>query len=196
MPVRYPDAVTRLDIEIRPLVPADTATYVAFLGRDAFTDHPEWAGCFCYFPHADHEGNKFSLEAVDENREAASAMVASGTMRGYFACVDGQPVAWCNANLLSSYTIFDEDASTPGPVGAIGCFVVVDRFRRKGIARRLLDAAVEGFRAAGVKQVVAWPRKDAESEAENHLGPLSLYLAAGFEIAGEQGRNIKVRKRL
>ena len=185
-----------LDIEIRSLAPADTSAYVDFLGRDAFTDNPKWANCFCYFPHGDHAGKKFDVSAGDENRAAASAMVQAGAMRGYFAYVEGRPVAWCNANLLENYTIFDDEGVAPGTVGAIGCFIVVDRFRRKGIAGRLLEAALEGFRAQGVIEVLAFPLPDIDSEADNHLGPVGLYLAAGFEEIGRAGRSLKLRKRL
>jgi GNAT superfamily N-acetyltransferase len=178
------------------LDPADSGSYADFMSGEAFTDHPEWAGCYCWFPHAPHAAKKFDLEAVEENREAACAMVTRGAMRGYLAYVEGRPVAWCNANLLSSYTIFDDDGTDPAATGAIGCFVVVDRFRGNGIARRLLEAALEGFRAEDVREVVAFPRPDADTAADNHLGPLSLYLAAGFEEAGTVGRSIKVRKRL
>jgi GNAT superfamily N-acetyltransferase len=195
--LRYADRVDEeLDIEICPLLPSRAAEFLQFLGEDAFADHPRWAGCYCVFPHAEHAAGKFNVESRDANRAAAAAMVAQGTMRGYFAYVGGRAVAWCNANLLSSYTIFDAEDSDPAKTGAIGCFVVVDRLRGKGIAKRLLEAALEGFRAEGVTEVVAFPRPDADSAADNHLGPLSLYLGAGFEEAGTVGRSVKVRKRL
>ena len=185
-----------LEIEIRPLGPGRAPEFLQFLGGEAFADNPKWANCFCYFPHGDHAGKKFDVNAGDANRAAAAAMVERGEMRGYLAYVAGRPVAWCNANLLDDYTIFDNEGAAPGTVGAIGCFVVVERFRRKGIAGRLLDAALEGFRAEGVNEVLAFPRPEADSEADNHLGPVGLYLAAGFEEAGREGSSLKLRKRL
>jgi ribosomal protein S18 acetylase RimI-like enzyme len=82
-------------------------------------------------------------------------------------------------------------------IGVIFCFVVAPECRRQGVARALLDAACEGFRSAGFKAVQARPARHAEGAAANHLGPLSMYLAAGFSIVAETpGGDVFVRKEL
>lgn len=181
-------------VEIRALGTSDGATYCAFFDNVAFADNPGWADCYCYFPHA-RQGTD-SLADGAKNRAQANAMVAEGTMRGFLAYVDGQAVAWCNANVLSSYTIFDDDGANPGPVGIIACFVVAADHRRQGIATALLDAACAGFQESGIEIVEAYPRRQADSAADNHLGPLAMYLSAGFEVVGEAGESVRVRKRL
>ncbi len=70
-------------------------------------------------------------------------------------------------------------------LGAIVCFLVEPSHRGQGVARRLLDAACEGLRAQGLKVVEANPRTGSKSAAENHFGPLSMYLAAGFSLHRE-----------
>lgn len=188
--------MTELDVEIRELRPELGAEYLAFFDDVAFVDHPEWAGCYCRFPHADHANGNWDLHAGETNRAASAAMIERGEMRGYMAFVDGEPVAWCNANLRSSYTMFDPDDRDPSKIGTIACFVVAERFRRRGIAGQLLAAACDGFKRDGVRVVEAYPRPDEESAAENHLGPLSMYLSTGFEVVGKEGSSVVVRKLL
>jgi GNAT superfamily N-acetyltransferase len=184
------------NIEIHPLSPGRRADYLEFFDHVAFAGNPKWANCFCYFPHADHAGKRWNVDDGATNRPAAAAMIDGGSMRGFLAYIDGQAVAWCNANILSNYTMFDEDERDPDTVGMIACFVVAESQRRKGIASALLEAACQGFKEAGITVVEAYPRPKADSAAENHLGPLSMYLAAGFEVVGEDGSILRVQKRL
>ena len=53
------------------------------------------------------------------------------------------------------------------------------------LADFLLEAACEGLRRQGLRIAEANPRTAAASAAENHLGPLALYLSAGFTVHRE-----------
>ena len=75
-------------------------------------------------------------------------------------------------------TPHDPDADR---LGQITCFVVAPAHRRSGVARALLDAACEGLRAQGLAIAEAAPKPGLEGDAENHFGPMSLFVAAGFE---------------
>jgi GNAT superfamily N-acetyltransferase len=183
-----------LAIEIRELVPERLPHYLAFFDHAAFQDNPEWAGCYCFFPQAPQ--GQWDDKDGEHNRAAATDLIARGEMRGYLAYDGETPIGWCNANLRASYTILDRDKPDSDAVGAITCFVVAPPYRGRGVARRLLDAACQGFRQRGIRLVEAYPRPGADSEAANHYGPLSMYLAAGFEPVGEQGQNLIVRKTL
>ena len=90
----------------------------------------------------------------------------------------------------------EESREPRGSVGSIVCFVVAQPFRGQGIARRLLEAACEGFRARGMEVAEGYPRKEAVGEAANHTGPLALFLQAGFEIYHQDEGTVVVRKRL
>jgi GNAT superfamily N-acetyltransferase len=184
-------------IEVKELTPELRDTLLTFFERDAFADHPKWASCFCFFPHAPHDQEKWPERTAAQNRADTTRMIDARTMRGYVAFVDGKAVGWCNANDLTRYTITDDPgAGEPGHVGGIACFVVARPYRRTGVARALLDAAVEGFRRAGYRMVEAYPRAGTESDAENHTGPLALYLEAGFVAHGEVDGATIVRKEL
>jgi ribosomal protein S18 acetylase RimI-like enzyme len=82
-------------------------------------------------------------------------------------------------------------------LGVVFCFVVAPEVRGQGIARLLLDAACDGLAASGMSAVQAKPSKQAEGAAANHLGPLAMYLAAGFTVVREtEDGDVFVRKEL
>jgi ribosomal protein S18 acetylase RimI-like enzyme len=81
-------------------------------------------------------------------------------------------------------------------IGAIVCFVVAKPHRGLGVAHHLLEAACEGFRQQGFEIVEAYPRKEAQGEAANYHGPLSMYLAAGFVPVRDAEGVVVVRKTL
>jgi ribosomal protein S18 acetylase RimI-like enzyme len=91
----------------------------------------------------------------------------------------------------------DEPEPNAAAIGVIFFLVVSPEHRGQGIARALLDAACDGLKSQGLAYAQARPRKQAASAAENHLGPLSMYLAAGFSILREDDEgNVYVQKRL
>lgn len=185
------------DIVVRELTPQLRDDFLAFFDHDAFQDNPRWASCYCFFPHAPHDREQWNARSAEQNRAATAEAIGSGGMRGWIAYLDGKPVGWCNANDRVRYTMLDDPGTgEPGHVGAIACFVVAKPHRGSGVARALLDAACEGFRRRGVKFVEAYPRPDAATEAENHTGPLAMYLAASFEARGEVDGSTIVRKEL
>ena len=184
-------------IEIRALTDDLRADWLAFFDRDAFPDNPKWASCYCFFPHAPHDHEDWHARSGTTNRTDSERAIRGGAMRGYLAYVDGKVVGWCNANDLTRYTHLDDPgAGEVGHAGVIACFVVAKPHRRTGVARALLDAACEGFRRAGYRTVEAYPRVGAATDAENHTGPLALYLEAGFTAHGEVDGATIVRKTL
>jgi ribosomal protein S18 acetylase RimI-like enzyme len=185
-------------VEIRPLEPARLADYLRFFDTRAFTDNPRWAGCYCYFPYNDHAASRWHSRTGEQNRAAMSSCIASGLARGYMAYRDGEVVGWCNAAPWTSYPMLDDESeANAAAVGVIFCFVVAPEHRGQGIARALLDAACGGLAAQGLAYAQARPRRQAGTAAENHLGPLSMYLAAGFAVMREDDEgNVWVRKRL
>jgi ribosomal protein S18 acetylase RimI-like enzyme len=119
-------------------------------------------------------------------------------MQGYLAYSDGSPVGWCNAaprHLL--HALDDEPTPDAEHVGAIICFLVEPSQRGHGIARALLDAACNGLRQQGLRIAEGNPRVDTSSSAENHFGPLGLYLSAGFTVHREDDDgSVYVRRHL
>lgn len=169
---------------VKPLAAADRDAYLHFFDHVAFADNPRWATCYCQFPTADHDAVPWKERSGTENRASACSRIDAGLQRGVVAVAGGQVVGWCNAGPRSSMTVFDDDGPDPlqPPCGAITCFVVAPAWRGKGVARALLDEACGMLRATGLSVVEAWTAPEAQGPAENHTGPLRMYLAAGFEV--------------
>ena len=180
---------------IQELTPELLDDYLLFFDQIAFVDNPKWASCYCYFPHAPHDVEKWPRRTGEQNRAAVVESICDGRMHGYLAYQDDKPVAWCNAGPRTRVTILDPDADAE-KIGSIVCFIVAKPHRGKGLARRLLDAACEGFRRQGVEIVEAYPRPDAHDDATSHFGPLKMFLAAGFEPFKENNGSVIVRKTL
>ena len=125
----------------------------------------------------------------DEQRpERMRRLTERDTAPGVIAYVDGEPAGWCGfgpreemGRLQRSRTIQQLDDM---PVWSVVCFVVKSGFRRRGIARAMLDAASEYARAHGAPALEAYPIDPSGgrvSAAFAFVGTTSMFEAAGFE---------------
>ena len=170
-------------VEVRAVTSEELADFLRFFDGTAFSDNPKWSSCYCQCFYEDHSVVKWADRTAAQNRAMACERIQAGLMQGYLAYVDGSPVGWCNAaprTLL--HALDDEPIPDAAQVGAIVCFLVEPSHRGRGVAKRLLEAACEGLRKQGLRIAEGNPRNEATSNAENHFGPLSLYLSAGFTV--------------
>lgn len=171
---------------IRPLSPKLLPDFLTFFDGTAFSDNPNWSSCYCQCFYENHSIVKWSERTALQNRAFACERIQARSMQGYLAYVDGAPVGWCNAaprHLL--HALDDEYTPDAEQVGAIICFLVEPSHRGRGVARQLLEAGCDGLRAQGLRIAEANPRAAGTSAAENHFGPLGLYLSAGFSVHRE-----------
>ncbi|HQR22730.1 MAG TPA: GNAT family N-acetyltransferase [Burkholderiaceae bacterium] len=180
-----------------PLTPSRLDDYLRYFDTRAFSDNPRWSGCYCYFPLHDPDTTDWSRREPAENRNAVSACVRAGTARGVLAYADADVVGWCSAGPWSQFPML-ADASQPqsGRTGVIFCFVVAPEWRGQGVAAGLLAAACGELKSQGLQVAHARPLRNASGPAANHLGPLPLYLKAGFRIVREDGEKVFVEKTL
>jgi GNAT superfamily N-acetyltransferase len=174
-----------MSLEIRELKPELVEDYLAFFDHDAFTDNPRWAACYCMFPHVTCEGDEWNARTAAVNRAAKRELIRVGRAQGWLAYVDGRPAGWCHAAPRMSLARYWESDELPVEnaevSGSIVCFIIAKCNRRQGVASRLLAAAVEGFRRQGLRYAEAFSMSDPADDAQAHVGPLAMYLAAGFE---------------
>jgi GNAT superfamily N-acetyltransferase len=80
---------------------------------------------------------------------------------------------------------------------SIGCFLVDEAYRRRGVASALLRAAIGHARALGARAIEAFPRAGSDlRDEEVWTGPEALFLGHGFEIAPDAKSYPVWRKRL
>ncbi len=187
-------------VKVRPIGPALLADWLRFFDREAFTDNPIWASCYCAFNHLAVTQEEWADRSAAENRAEMQGRIACGAQRGYLAYVDGETAGWLNAAprrelphlaRLPAFTIDD-----PERVGTIACFVIAPPFRHHGLARALLDAACGDFARLGLAFAEGFPAKDPQNDGQAYHGPPALYQAAGFAVLEERGPYLHMRKPL
>jgi GNAT superfamily N-acetyltransferase len=174
-----------------------------------FRDNPYWSGCYCGFFDDPRPEQELGALGAPERKKMRSERILSNRATGFLAYIDGKVVGWCNAGPRTSYVSLQhlskavEDPTES--VGSILCFVVASRYRRSGIATRLLESACALFKRSGLQYAEGYPRTKPANvdnpynipEAHlNYYGPLQMYLKAGFKIHRQFDKFAAVRKAL
>jgi GNAT superfamily N-acetyltransferase len=129
-----------------------------------------------------------------KNKQNMRALVRDGREPGLLAYDDGVPVGWVAVapreeygQLLRSRAYAPQDDDTG--VWLIVCFYVDPRAKRRGVARALLNAAVEHAFARGATAIEAYPH-----ERGDYMGSPDLFAKAGFEALRIAGKRTLVRR--
>ena len=77
-----------MGIEVVSLEPGRLEDYLRFFDQVAFTDNPEWAGCYCLFYHVP-EG-EWEARSAAQNREEAAGLIRAGAL-SRFPGLRGRP---------------------------------------------------------------------------------------------------------
>jgi ribosomal protein S18 acetylase RimI-like enzyme len=201
--------VESVSYRIERLTPALGADYLRFFDHEkgpAFADNPEWAKCYCHYYEVPVAVSWPSFDGP-ANRDAMAARIACGEMDGFLAYAGGDVVGWVNAqpyHKLVHACARLKIAAPPLPVpahdaAAIVCFVTAPEWRRRGVARALLEGALANFAARGIQVVDAFPWNvgpDDTAATDHYHGSPSMFSAAGFvEIARHDNVTV-VRKSL
>jgi GNAT superfamily N-acetyltransferase len=124
----------------------------------------------------------------DVHLEAIAAASAGGRAAGLIAYDEDGPIGWVSFDRREAYgRLSSSKLLRPvddQPVWSVVCFVVAARARRRGVAGRLLDAAVAYARAHGATRLEAYPVDTAggatRPSAELWRGTTTMFERAGF----------------
>ena len=64
-----------MEIEIKKLTPDMADEYLRYFEEVAFTDHDEWANCYCLESHLPREENEATIQDREFRQERWSRMV-------------------------------------------------------------------------------------------------------------------------
>ncbi len=181
----------RLDLAIAPLIPSRLADLATLFdqGGDA-------KRCWCSSFRV--SGRDEFTRRPDDNRALLGAAAQRGPAPapGLLAYRADRVVGWVG---LAPRTDFDRLTTArvlapvdDRPVWSIVCFVVGRRERGQGIARALLDAAIDHARAAGATTLEAYPAEidgGRISASSAYKGTLSMFERAGFTVVARRQAN-------
>lgn len=146
--------------------------------------------CWCVYWRL--RGKDWSLSSSGNNRQHLREIVGRGPAPGLIAYRDGIPVGWVSLGPRESFARLVASRIRPRldevPVWSIVCFVVARTERRHGMARRLLEAAVDYAREHGAPAVEAYPVDSGGAKVASgtaYTGLLSTFEAAGFRVLHE-----------
>ena len=178
-------------LEIVPLTPERLPDLAELFGQGG---DPRWCWCAWYrvrnvdFANADAARHRAILEA------AVVEDAGEGRAPGLVAYEGGTCVGWVSLGPRGDYErLATSRVLAPvddAPVWSIVCFVVGRRSRGKGVARALLDAALDYAREHGASIIEAYPVEVPEGEriaaANAYHGTLSMFERAGFEVVARR----------
>lgn len=166
--------------------------------EELFGDNGGVAGCWCTWFWQTND--QLQANGSSGNRDLLRARVRAGDPVGVLAMSGERPVGWVAVAPRNSYPRLDRSPTTraraaPGEEGtwSVTCFFVHRTERRGGVARRLLDAAIERAGLGGARVVEAYPvdtsvpRSSRVGSCELYHGTLGMFISAGFEIAERRG---------
>jgi GNAT superfamily N-acetyltransferase len=113
-------------------------------------------GCWCQAPRGFDVG-----PLRTERRELLRAQLADDIPAGMLAYVDGEVAGWCGFGVRGSLPRLDHSRTIPAldelPVWAILCLNIRVGYRRRGVARALVEGVIDYARQRGAPGVEAYP---------------------------------------
>jgi GNAT superfamily N-acetyltransferase len=186
-------ASKRAKFETHPVTPERWPDLVRLFDRSIVRT------CFCMYYRKVGEGT--GVGAV--NQTAMRALVDGGTVPGLIGYENGIPVAWVSLGPREDYLKLQRSPIMKPvddrPVWSVVCFFVDNQARGRGLAKRMLRAAVDYARSQGARLLEAYPvDKDRLSHPDfMFFGAKSMYDQAGFrEVARRKPTRPVVRRAL
>lgn len=172
------------DFIFAPLTPDRWADLEALFGPRGAS-----GGCWCMWWRL--KRSEFDAQKGDGNRAAFRAVVENGLPPGVLAYAGDQPVGWCAIAPRDEYPALERSRILKRvddqPIWSVTCFFIAKGWRRRGLAGRLLAAAVAFAGEHGARIVEGYPvepRNDDMPAVFAWTGMASTFRRAGFvEVA-------------
>ena len=152
--------------------------------------------CWCMAPRL---GAGYRRRRPACNRDDLRGIVADGPPPGLLALAGDLAVGWCQITPRDAVPAVERAWRTRRaddvPVWLISCFYVRKGYRRRGISKALIAAAVDHARAAGAPAVESFPLDGAVSPSATSTGYASTFAAAGFVEIARRSRERPIMRR-
>lgn len=169
-----------------------------------FATSPETQGCFCTWfiiPVAQYQAG-----GQEANHGIFCDLIATSEVPiGLLAYRDEEVVGWCAVGPRSRFaralrvpSFKGRDPAEDDSVWLVPCFYIRKDVRREGVARALLESAVDLGRRAGAPAIEGFPfAQGAKLSRESMVGVESLFASCGFEVTRRpSSTRVVMRRRL
>jgi len=165
--------------------------------------HGVQAGCWCMFYHRDGPtGPLASAARQEENRRDHLRLLRAGSAHGILVYAGPEAIGWCQFGRREELPRIEHGRKYRALLSGLGelprwritCFFVDRPYRRRGVARRALRAALEAIGRHGGGVVEAYPSTDPRAVA-TWFGSVTMFEREGFRTVRPFGRsNVLVRR--
>jgi GNAT superfamily N-acetyltransferase len=168
-------------IEFHPVTPKRWDDFQSLFGQRGAC-----GGCWCMWWRLTQK--EYDRQKGVANRRAMKQIIDSKQVPGILAYAAGQPIGWCSFGPREVYPRLERSRILKRvdeePVWSVVCFFVARPFRRRGIATKLLQAAVKYARKKGARIVEGYPvepKKDQVPDLFVYHGLAASFREAGFK---------------
>jgi GNAT superfamily N-acetyltransferase len=156
-------------------------------------------GCWCMWWRI--KRSEFDRMHGDENQRAMEAIIRSDEVPGLLAYLENEPIGWCSVAPREAFPVLDRSPVLKRvddqPVWSIVCFYIAQHYRRSGLTRLLIDAALDYAQAQGANIVEAYPIDPETIKVDPgaaFTGLIGAFRKAGFkEVARRSKRRAVLR---
>ena len=141
--------------------------------------------CWCLYYRL--SSGEFSRLWGEGRPDLLRALCARDQAPGMLAYLDGVPVGWCALGPRTEMERLQRSRTIPKvderPVWSVVCFVVRPGYRRRGVARALLDGGIAYARSCGAVALESYPVDSGGARINTsfaYVGTTGLFEAAGF----------------
>lgn len=159
--------------------------------ENLFGENGACAGCWCQFWRVPKGGRAWEIAQGEYAQKAMRSLFKTGEITGLLAFDDKKAVGWCSYGPRTDFprteTMKAYRRNDIEKIWSINCFFIDKKYRKKGLAREMLKAALNYLKKSKVKIVEGYPvplTKAGEKlpPAFSYTGPLTIFEEAGFEI--------------
>src|SRR5882757_3009627 len=155
--------------------------------EDLFGKKGACNGCWCMYWRI---GSAYRKRPSDQNKSAFREVVKRGPPPGLIAFDGDLAVGWCQLTPRDALPWLDRgwrlkrvDAV---PVWSLSCFYVRIGYRRKGVTKALVEAALKAAKRAKAPALEAYPLDASITPSASSTGYASSFARAGFKTVARR----------
>ncbi|HEY7599732.1 MAG TPA: GNAT family N-acetyltransferase [Candidatus Limnocylindrales bacterium] len=182
-------------LAVRPATPDDWPAVELLLGRDGER------GCWCQYWRL--SASDYSARPLGEGARLMRRQLADEPAPGIVAYRGDEPAGWLGLWPRQRFERLNRSRTIPQvddvAVWSIVCFYIRVGYRRQGVARGLLEGAIDYARRCGAPALEAYPIDPAGQRADvafGYVGFLPMFERAGFRAITETAARSDGRPRI